>query len=681
MMASRPKLELRLIGEMELRRDGRAVELPRSKKTRALLAYLAVQDRQHRRDKLCSVFWDLPDDPRGALRWSLSKLRPLIDDDDAPRIQADRDHVRLDTGAVEVDYLALRRAAVKGLESMPTAEMKTLAAQAGSSFLAGLDLPNCPDFQAWLIAHRDEAGRTQGRLLHTLVGRLRDDGEAALPFARTLVKLTPHDEAAWNALIAALTAAGRADEAAQQAELAREAFGTRTQAQAPARAAPSTLIEPGPPPSAPAPRILPEPAPAAALSLPERPSVAVLAFVAEDGEADDDAILAEGIAADVIERLGHDPRLFVVARSTTFAMDIEVADGPAEVAAGLGVRYVLDGTLRSAGTELSLRTRLHDAGQGEILWSRDFNTSQDAVFSLERDLAAAVTRSVDPGASGVPDLTFGLPYPSLDAWLRYQKGARHAARRSNEDLTQALTHFDAALDLDPGFDRAQAAAVDAMYYQVALDYVMPCDTWRGTVLERARAANESARRDAALRCALGQGLLISRQAQAAIAAFEDAVALNPSFAWAHYGLGAAKVLSGRSAEAPHHLERAIRLSPRDRNMGSFLLRMADANLFLHRYEAAVEFAKRAIAEPLFQWSRHAVLLSALGHLGWDAEARAAFEYLLSQRPDFSIDFVRRNHLYVDQVEMDFVAEPQLFVDQNEFAHYLDGLRKAGVPTR
>lgn len=676
MMASRPKLELRLIGEMELRRDGLAVELPRSKKTRALLAYLAVQDREHRRDKLCSVFWDLPDDPRGALRWSLSKLRPLIDDDDAPRIQADRDHVRLDTGAVEVDYLALRRAAVKGLDALQTDELKALAAQAGSSFLAGLDLPNCPDFQAWLIAHRDETGRLQGRLLHTLVGRLKDDGEAALPFARTLVKLAPHDEAAWNALVDALTAAGREDEAAQQAELAREAFGTRTQAKAPARAAPGIPAQPEPPLFA-----APEPGPAAALSLPERPSVAVLAFVAESGEADDGAILAEGIAADVIERLGHDPRLFVVARSSTFAMDLEGANGPAEVAAGLGVRYVLDGTLRSAGTELSLRTRLHDTGQGEILWSRDFNTSLDAVFSLERDLAAAVTRSIDPGASGVPDLTFGLPYPSVDAWLRYQKGARHAARRSSEDLTQALEHFDAALELDPGFDRAQAAAVDAMYYQVALDYVMPCDTWRETVLQRARAANESARRDAALCCALGQGLLIGRQAQAAIAAFEDAVELNPSFAWAHYGLGAAKVLSGRSAEAPHHLERAIRLSPRDRNMGSFLLRMADANLFLHRYEAAIEYAKRAIAEPLFQWSRHAVLLSALGHMGRDAEARAALEYLLSQRPDFSIDFVRRNHLYVDQVEMDFVAEPQLFVDQNEFAHYLDGLRKAGVPTR
>src|SRR5581483_3214801 len=110
-MAAPERLTLRLLGEMELVRGGERVALPASKKTRALLAYLAVTARAHRRERLCSLFWDVPDDPRGALRWSLSKLRALVDDPERPRIAGDREAVSFDAADADVDVLTARRRA------------------------------------------------------------------------------------------------------------------------------------------------------------------------------------------------------------------------------------------------------------------------------------------------------------------------------------------------------------------------------------------------------------------------------------------------------------------------------------------------------------------------------------------------------------------------------------------
>src|SRR5580765_1617618 len=96
-------LELRFLGEFAVIRDGRPLALPPSKKTRALLAYLALNARPFRREHLCELLWEVPDDPRGSLRWSLSKLRRLVDADDCPRIVADRAHVGFDTADVAID--------------------------------------------------------------------------------------------------------------------------------------------------------------------------------------------------------------------------------------------------------------------------------------------------------------------------------------------------------------------------------------------------------------------------------------------------------------------------------------------------------------------------------------------------------------------------------------------------
>jgi DNA-binding SARP family transcriptional activator/predicted ATPase len=217
-------IELRFLGDLEVIRGGRPMALPPSKKTRALLAYLALQPRAFRREALCELLWELPDDPRGSLRWSLSKLRRLVDDDARPHIVADRSHVRFDPTGVDVDVLTLRALTGDGLAAASVATLETAADRFRGNFLEGLELANFHDFHAWCMAEREAVGRHQAVVLRTLIERLSGEPERAVVPARRLVGLDPYEVAARAGLIRLLVELGYSDEAEQQYHL-----GTRMQ--------------------------------------------------------------------------------------------------------------------------------------------------------------------------------------------------------------------------------------------------------------------------------------------------------------------------------------------------------------------------------------------------------------------------------------------------------------------
>jgi DNA-binding SARP family transcriptional activator len=179
-----------LLGPLVVTRDGQPVVLPPSQKTRALLAYLAVTGRPHRRERLCGMFWDVADDPRGALRWSLSRLR-VLDDEGVPRIRADRGAVAFDPAGAHVDALE------------------------------GLELPDFHDFQAWRVAEREQYRQLHLRILRELVSRLGATPEEALGPARELVRLAPDDGAGRAELVRLLAATGRREEAEEHYHLGR----------------------------------------------------------------------------------------------------------------------------------------------------------------------------------------------------------------------------------------------------------------------------------------------------------------------------------------------------------------------------------------------------------------------------------------------------------------------------
>lgn len=213
-------LRLNLLGDLEVLRDGAAMPLPPSKKTRALLAYLALNDRPFRREHLCELLWEVPDDPRGSLRWSLSKLRRLVDDAQRPRIQADRLQVSLDTSDMFIDVVALHDIA-REPAGASIQDLEGAIALYRGNLVEGLDLSTFYDFHTWCVGQRERAAQSFAVILRVLIDRLAAEPERALLHARTLVGIDPYDEAARAALIRRLVALRRTDEAQQQYQLGK----------------------------------------------------------------------------------------------------------------------------------------------------------------------------------------------------------------------------------------------------------------------------------------------------------------------------------------------------------------------------------------------------------------------------------------------------------------------------
>ena len=163
-------LEIKVLGGFEVIRDGALANLPPSRKTRALLAYLALTRSPHRREQLCEMFWDVPDDPRGSLRWSLSKIRPLVDEPGFPRLAADRQSVELRTEAVEIDFYSAQVCA--GAKAAATGDLTRAAASFRGPLLADLDLPGNSEFHGWLLGLREDARKLQTQILRSLTERL-----------------------------------------------------------------------------------------------------------------------------------------------------------------------------------------------------------------------------------------------------------------------------------------------------------------------------------------------------------------------------------------------------------------------------------------------------------------------------------------------------------------------------
>ncbi len=203
-------IRISTLSELAVERDGEVITLPASKRSRALLAYLALTGRPHRRDRLCEVFWEIPDDPRGALRWALSKLRPIVNDDSTERLVADRERVTLLTTDVEIDVRAIAAELQGGGPNLE--RLETVAKRLREPLLDGIDLPDQPLFQQWLTAEREDANRVRAMALQLLSMHQNLPANTALPWSREWLEVEPFSPQAATQFVTQLQQLGQSSE-------------------------------------------------------------------------------------------------------------------------------------------------------------------------------------------------------------------------------------------------------------------------------------------------------------------------------------------------------------------------------------------------------------------------------------------------------------------------------------
>lgn len=206
-------IRINTLGGLAVYHGEQKLALPASKKTRALLAYLAITARPQRRERLCELFWELPDDPRGSLRWSLSKLRGVLKSHGQTPIIADRERAQLDLKTIDVDISLARNKLFDQLGTVPLDELRPLADSLNKELLGGLDLPNQPDYQAWLTAEREDAKLLYLKVMRRLTLHPDIDHTESANWARRWLQAEPFSERAAEARVMTLRRIGDEDQA------------------------------------------------------------------------------------------------------------------------------------------------------------------------------------------------------------------------------------------------------------------------------------------------------------------------------------------------------------------------------------------------------------------------------------------------------------------------------------
>ena len=196
-----------MLGPLTISRDGVTLALPASRKVRALFAYLALAPRAVARSQLCELLWDVPNDPRGELRWCLSKIRSIVDERGRRRVHTRDDTIRLDLSDCFVDAIEIARATEEGIETLAPERQRTLSALFGGDFLEGLEVDRSPLFDGWLTAQRRRFRGCHAALLEHLVKSVPDD--EAFGYVEQWLRLAPFDRHVHEILLTALARRGR----------------------------------------------------------------------------------------------------------------------------------------------------------------------------------------------------------------------------------------------------------------------------------------------------------------------------------------------------------------------------------------------------------------------------------------------------------------------------------------
>jgi TolB-like protein len=396
------------------------------------------------------------------------------------------------------------------------------------------------------------------------------------------------------------------------------------------------------------------------LSLPDRPSIAVLPFT-NMSDPDQD-YFADGLTEDLITGLARIRWLFVIARNSSFVYKGRVADVK-QVSRELGVRYVLEGSVRRGGNRLRVSAQLVDAITGAHHWAERYDRELSDIFAVQDEITRSVAAAIEPhllAAEGIRTLPRSAD--DLGAWELVARAQTHFWRLTQEDCAAAIEPLKRAVEAYPDYAPARGLLGFCQAFAAHMGWI---DREQCLLAARQHAVRAIALDDRYPwgHIALAYCAMMERHTEESIAAFRRAVSLNPNSAAAHSHLSRGFALAGRDHEAIEHGEEAIRLSPLDPEMALFLGAIAIAHYAAGRYAEAIERSLEAQRlRPGFQGSRR-MLCASLAQAGRIDEARSLLATIRGEQSQLSLAWIRANVPY---------QTPELM------ERYLEGFRKAGL---
>ena len=636
--------QLRLLGSLIVERSGGRLELPTSRKTCALLAYLALTRRPVQRSRLCALLWDeAANDPRGELRWCLSKLRSLFGDSGEQVVLTSGDSVALQLNGWFVDAVEVTSAMEAGIETLDVDRLQFLCQLYGGDLLEGLVIERCPEFGLWLAGQQARYAAFHATLLRRLGESLPADSAKRLAAVEKWVELAPLDDQAQITLLRCLAQRGHIDACKRQLAAGARLYQAEALDFQPIRKAWQEVCDARPPiactsavAAAPLRKTAPDAEAESGSRVAHRPSVAVMPFRALPDRREGAGETADGLTRDIIVRLAKLRNFFVIAEGSVFTLGTS-GIGPEEVGHRLNVDYVASGSVRWRQGRIGARVELIEAATARIVWSEDFDRRQDDVFSVIDDIGNRIVASIASEIEVVERNRAVLKPPeSLDAWQAYHRGLWHMYRFTQPENETARQFFEMAARLDPTFARAHAGLSFA-HWQSAFQHWG--DRRRHTMfaLEAAGRGRMVDEHDPAARWAMGRALWLDGQFDGAVGELQQAVDLSPNFALGHYSLAFVHSQSGDPHVAIKAVDHSLLLSPYDPLLFGMLGSRAMAHVRLGQVDEAVTWSTKAAMQP----NAHVLILAiaALCHAlaGKIEEARAYAAAIRRVQPRFTVD--------------------------------------------
>jgi adenylate cyclase len=396
-------------------------------------------------------------------------------------------------------------------------------------------------------------------------------------------------------------------------------------------------------------------------SFDDRRAIAVLPFSNFGGDPEQE-YFADGITEDIITMLAGWRAFPVISRNSTFTYKGRTIDLE-QVGEELGVRYVLEGSVRKSGHRVRVTAQLIDADTRLHLMAEKYDRDLTDLFELQDEIVIAIAGAIEPELLKFErNRIASRPQQSEDAYELYQRGLWHHYRHTKEDNAVAQIFFQRALAIDPKYPQATASLAIAVCNAAYLGWAEVPERNYVEASELAQLALSSDARNPMAHFALGLVCMFTRRSDRAMKAFQEAIKLDPSSAAAYVLLGQMYLYSGRPKEAISLAERGIRLSPSDPRLFIWLPALAGAHYQLRQYAQAVEIGRRAWALNRHWPAGLRYVVAGLGQLGHISEAQTALVDLKSL--DGRLDFVE-----------DILA--RVYSDRPGIDHFLEGLRKAG----